>query len=431
MRVRFVTLHCLAAAGALGLLGGLAGGGCRLLELAANDAPPVTAAEGIRREATRPNDDPAGRPLPLACCWTCGHYQADFMEGWRPRNQMRLIEEWHHLLPWFSNAYGDVPTNEASFTLTYYRDAILQARELRLPLTFVGSQWESGLSRKPYIDLPPDENPNVVTTNGLVEGRVCPFGPLQPWREIGRRHTDNPMMKQIQEWYPDPPMVIFLSNNEHGKLRWHEVERSKRSVYRAKGQVYNPERYGGFVQFGMWLMRPRAVRNFRGWTESWVDRFDKDGKLIFEGGGPYFMAIVEAVDRVHNNVILREWWRHGTLVPNRAHAHPYQEAIPEEYRNEDRWFLLDTDRDPPWPWHLSTELPVLALALTRGAAPQRQWLVHAHAPTGLQQGVQVVVPDYRTITIDVPVGGVFYQVDEASGTVTDVTGEGAVKPSGK
>ena len=32
---------------------------------------------------------------------------------------------------------------------------------------------------------------------------------------------------------------------------------SKDEYYRRQGQSYNPQRYGGFVQFGMWLLRPR------------------------------------------------------------------------------------------------------------------------------------------------------------------------------
>ncbi len=38
----------------------------------------------------------------------------------------------------------------------------------------------------------------------------------------------------------------------------------------------------------------------------------------------YFMAIVESADRVHRNALLRDWWRKGELVPNRAHKHFYQ-----------------------------------------------------------------------------------------------------------
>jgi len=34
------------------------------------------------------------------------------------------------------------------------------------------------------------------------------------------------------------------------------------------GQRWSPDRYAGFVQFGMWLLRPRAVEEFRGWMET-------------------------------------------------------------------------------------------------------------------------------------------------------------------
>ncbi len=559
----------------------LAGAGCRAVGWKGKPAA-ARVADAIRKEATRPNGDPAGRPLPLACSWTCGHFQRDSSAGWRPANQMRLIEEGHFLLPWFSHPSGNVPTNAEAFSMRYYQAAIGKARRLRLPLTFVGSQWESGLSGRPYIDLPADENPNVVTTNGEVRKAVCPFGPIAPWREIGRRRTDTPWMRQIQAWYPDPPLVIFLSNNEHSKLRWPEAETSKRyvekygvgrdddfkrrvvaegwieryralqdglrdglekagwrmrsiyvgydafgpphmgrwvgmdpadgqtrggwmayslyspgridpaplmwdggspsyytddwndrtdhtvwspqvefmnlvfmqrealrlnpgfwfefsvwdgyhtnperqklypskrSVYRAAGQTYTPERYGGYVQFGMWLMRPRAVREFRGWTEPWEAQTAEDGLVGHEGGRPYFMAIVKAVDRVHANAVLRQWWRKGELVPNRAHPHPYQAGIPMEYRQEDRWFLLDTTLDPPRPWDLGTPLPVLSLALTRGRAPHRQWLVYAHAPMGDRRGVAVTIPAYKPVIIDVPVSGAFYQVFESSGAVEPV-----------
>ena len=63
------------------------------------------------------------------------------------------------------------------------------------------------------------------------------------------------------------------------------------------------------------------------------------------------MAIVRAVDRVHNDPLLREFWRRGELVPNRARKHPYRSGIPETYSASDRWFLLDADANPPNdPW---------------------------------------------------------------------------------
>jgi hypothetical protein len=35
-------------------------------------------------------------------------------------------------------------------------------------------------------------------------------------------------------------------------------KRWKPDVYRSLGQTFNPERYGGYVQYGMWLLRPRS-----------------------------------------------------------------------------------------------------------------------------------------------------------------------------
>lgn len=550
-----------------------------IVSLSSAAADVESVAEAIRAEAVRPNFGPEGRPLPLASSWTVGAYQSDKCAGWRPENQMRLIEQGHYLLPWFHHPAikGEVPTDSDDFWLKYYKGPIQRAHELKLPLTFIASQWERGLSGKsgPYFGLPPEQNSNVVTTDGKVLPKVSPFGPVEPWRRIGAAHTDNPWMKQIQQWYPDPPLVIFLSNNEHGKLKWTEVEKSRRymgkygkgrdddfkrkviadgwieryralqdgmrqglandtwkknaifvgyavtelahfgrwsgwthysqhskgridpgaltwdggspsyythdwnpstdyktwspqiefmnlvfvleesyrlnpryffefstwdgyraklrrdkrhpsvrSVYRLAGQTYDPQRYGGFVQFGMWLMRPRAVRDFRDWIEPWDDQMGEDGRVTHEGGGPYFMALARAVDRVHNNPVLRQWWRKGELVPNRAHGHPYQSAIPDEWQDVDRWFLLDCSANAQEvPWEYDWPVNVFSLALTQGEKPNRLWLIYAHSPRGDRKDVKVTIPDYRQITITSTVGGSFYVVDEANGAVRPVEAE--------
>jgi hypothetical protein len=526
-----------------------------------DEALAVATARAITAEALRPNGDPGGYALPLACSWVCGEYKSPLSAGWTPAHQMQLISEGHYLLPWFVHppAKQQLARRDA-----YYAGAIARARALKLPITLVGSQWEKYLTDKPYIDLPPRDNPNVVTADGKILQKVSPFGPTKMWYDVGHTWTDSPAMQQLQEWYPDPPLIIFLSNNEHPKLGWADAEQdvrcakapeedphaefrrkqiadgwieryralqrglhdglmnptwrkhamffgygafgpphfarwgnwgdyalpitgridssplmwdggspnyythdwdastdykvwspqiesmnflfmleealelnprfwfefsvwdgydpsperqkqhpSKRFLYRKAGQVYDPERYKGFVQFGMWLLRPRAVRDFRGYTEPWPDQVGPDGRVIAEGGGPYFMAIVDAVDRVHDDPVLREWWRNGTLVANRAHPHPYQVGVPPEYAEKDRWFLLDTSLDPPRPWTNETEIPVFALALVRGTKPHREWLIYAHAPTGERKGVRITIPDFeKAVMIDVPVGGEFNVISE-------------------
>jgi len=524
-----------------------------LLGPSALAAEPGVAAR-IRKEAVLSNRSEEGRPLPLACSWQCGHYRGPTCAGWRPENQMRLIEEGHYLSPWFHHPdLDDLPADPGDFFFEYYEKSIEKARAQRLPLTFIASQWESGLSRPPYLDLPPAENPNVVTSDDKILPKVSPFGPVGPWREIGIKQTASARMKKLQEWYPDPPLVTFLSNNEHAKLTWKEAEEDrrytdkhgrgrddefrrrvigegwieryralqegmreglvspawkkaavfvgydafgpphlgrwggwpeyslhttgrispdplmwdggspsyythnwnpstdftvwspqvefqnlvfmqreaydlapefrlelsiwdghapseandKRKYYADRGQTVTPERYGGFVQFGMWLLRPRAVREFRGWTEPWEDN------------RAHFLAIVSAVDRVHRNPILREFWRKGELVPNRARKHPHQAGIPEEYAACDRWFLLDADVNPAKDsWALSDPIAVFSLALVQGASPQRRWLIYAHSPLGDRRDVKITLPEFGQVTVDVSRRGSFYTVDEKTRRIT-------------
>ena len=384
-----------------------------------------------------PSNGKNGRPLPLAAHWNCG----DRPGGFSPQFQVGLLEEGHHILPWFKlNDPGKLAQP------SHYEKAVKLAAQRGLPISFIGSQWEKLLtSQNTYLALPAAQNPNVVLTDGLIEKAVSPFGPLDHWREVGELWTSQPVLKKLQEWYPNPPLVLFVSNNEHTKLRWHEVEKSqryvqmfglgrsdefkrkvvgdgwverygalfegmrdglyasdwkakarfvgydaffpdafgrwggwhayslhtvdrnepwssvwdgasvsfythnwdpsvdftawspqiramnqvfvleeiyknnpnywfelsvwdgnepskdndKRKYYASLGQDYTPERYAGMVQFGMWLLRPRVVREFRGWTDTVANNGDN------------FMALVRAVDRVHEEDTLKRFWRHG------------------------------------------------------------------------------------------------------------------------
>lgn len=505
--------------------------------------------EEIRYEATLPNNSDVGRPLPLAGHWNRGLVS----DGFSPSYQMTMIEKGHYLLPWFH-----LREPGQTIDLKYYEGPIKKAAELKLPISFISTQWERVLtSDQKYFTLPAEQNPNVVDINGNVLTKVCPFGPTEPWHEVGLGWTSHSILKQLQEWYPAPPLVIFVSNNEHSKLRWHEVENSKRymdkygsgkddnfkrevvgdgwitryrelqkgmidgliaqtwkdktrfvgyeafgggafarwdgwinyslykpsrmepwplawdggsvsyyvfdwdpttdfrvwspqvqamnwifmqenarnfnpdfwfemstwdgyepskdsdkrAYYASLGQSYNPTRYGGMVQFGMWLLRPRLVREFRHHTDT------------LESAEPYFLPIVEAVDRVHNNPMLRKFWRKGELVASAARSHPYQSNVPDEYKAINRWYLLDTSLDPKWPWDLYTEVPVYSLALVLGQAPEREWLVYAYAPLGEKKDVEVTLPGYGQIKIDATPAGVFYSVIEKTKQTTKITSD--------
>jgi hypothetical protein len=52
---------------------------------------------GIRAEAVRSNNEPAGRPLPLAAHWNRGSKPT----GFSPAYQLQLLRAGHHIMPWF------------------------------------------------------------------------------------------------------------------------------------------------------------------------------------------------------------------------------------------------------------------------------------------------------------------------------------------
>lgn len=522
-------------------------GGLFLSPLPASVPALVETARSARTES-----DPY--PLPLAGHWTTGVYPE--ARGWRPQEQLRLIREGHYLLPWFQMPYpegwspGDSQLIKADFL--DYLPAFEECRKLGLPISFVSTQWDAVFSDPSFRDLPPEQNPNVVLEDGSIIGESDPFGPVEQWKELGRRWTSSESMKKLQELYPNPPLVIFLSNNERARLVWNEAEKArrylekygqgrsddfkrkviaegwierhralqegmreglvseawkknarfvgydafgpvflgrwpgwmeyslyssgekdpfplmwdgaspsyytsnwnestdfrvyspqiesmnwvfqlrktyeanpqfwfelsiwdgymggtpkplspddKRTFYKNLGQDYTPERYAGYVQYGMWLLRPRLVREFR-----MHNHYSDEGM-------PYFFEVVKAVDRVHNDPELSSWWKEGTLVPNSAREHPYQANIPPEFAQEPRWFLLDADCNPSDPLTAQTEIPVFSLALSRGSAPQREWLVYAHAPLGPKKNVTLTIPGYGPVTVDVPVQGAFYRFQEA------------------
>jgi len=499
------------------------------------------AQDAIRAEAIRSNNSIDGRPLPLAGHWNTGT-EAD---GFSPDYQMRMIEQGHYMLPWFQMPAIDLLRDDPRW-VSYYEAAIKRAAQLKLPISFVGTQWESLLTDESYFNLPQEDNPNVIGLDGSPRREVSPFGGDTAWREVGMRWTSSPMMRRLQDWYPDPPLVLFISNNEQPKLGWMRVEEEKRylanygrgrsddfkrklvgdawiaryrllqegmreglsylkwrtnarfvgydafgpshfgrypdwietSLYRRGridpnplawdggspsfylfnflgvydhtvfspqveamnwvfmqqeayrlnprfwfemstwdghepgafndkriafaqlGQFFTPARYGGMVQFGMWLLRPRVVREFRGYRDT------------LAASERYFLPIVEAVDKIYAAPTLQAFWRKGRLVANNRRAHPYQQNIPAEYQNTERWFLLDTSLDPRWQWGLDTVLPVYSLALVTGQAPERKWLLYAHAPSGERRSVLITIPDYKPVLVDVSVGGSFYLVDE-------------------
>lgn len=189
-------------------------------------------------------------------------------------------------------------------------------------------------------------------------------------------------------------------------------------------QRWSFERYEGMVQFGLWAMRPRTMREFR-WPPTRHNAYD-------EGA---FMALVRSVDRPWENETLREFWRFGKLVESEGFRPP-NKRVASELRSYSRVAsLLPVDVNPPrkgWPriWELKADkrqpvkLRVLALALKLGEAPRRRWLIYAHAPLGAVVEPTITLPEYGEVTVDgVAQSGSFFLIEEADDSVeTLITG---------
>ncbi len=512
-------------------------------------------ATEIRTESLLPPNGSQGRPLPLVSHWNMGSQG----KGWTPQYQIELLRSGHRILPWFAWPQGDPEKDERTARRfdDYYAELISICRQFRLPISFRGTQWEAMLIGKQYRALPPQQCPAVIDPNGKPMARLSPFGPVDPWRDPAGAYIDTPAMKRFQRMYPDPPLVLLLSNNEAAKLRWHQVHSSKRYLeqfgseqsdefkrkvvsqgwmqryrvmfdamrgalvsdtwkqnvrfvgygafgpshfgrwagwkeyslitdqwtspdwliwqggspsyythnwcpnrdhwvwstqvesmnwifqleeafsvnpdfwwevslwdgngggwtfergyvpallaeskacqYLKDGQTYTPERYEGWAQCGLWLLRPRVLREFRGST------------VPLEPWRPFFDRLLASVDRIYESETLARFWRRGSLVPNRAHPHPFQSRIPNECQDRDRWFALETSVDPPRPWSMQTDIPVFSLALVTGQVPQRRWLLYAHSPLKDRRDVEITIPGFGVVTVDVPRAGAFHTINE-------------------
>ena len=264
--------------------------------------------------------------------------------------------------------------------------------------------------------------PGHLTSEHLFWDGGSPSYYLNPWQAIADFTVFSPQVELmnevmvLREIYRERPQFWYEMSIWDG-YDWtsSDPEKNKVSWYQSQGQAFTPARYKAWTRFGMWLIRPRVVREFRAWTETW-DRT-----------GPYTMAAIEAVDEVYALPLLRTFWQRGTLVPNTAQKHPYQANTISAYDAQQRWYLLTADANPPQPWSLSTKLPVFALARVVGESPHREWLLYAYAPLGDRNGVNITVPGYGTVGVDVPTNGAFYHLVEGEDTPHPVTAESRLR----
>ena len=524
-------------------------------------------------------------PLPLAANWENGSNNS--LQGFNPEWQMDMIEKGHHLQLVFGYnfRYDDWFVN--SYLYDYFEMPIKKASRYGIPIVIKTTQPEGLLSVEPWVSLPPEENPNVVESDGTVQTRLSPCGGEEHWRTVGegwvnppllldagypesRNWWSNPILAQLQNWYPDPPFVIWLSNNEAGATKFTNVHEDYRfenayssdpnydnwqfrnaivggntdltnpgaggyetghgyiprynamfdgmrnqldewsdrikfvgyehdplsfgrwggwieynpspipdrfstvpfiwdgtspsyyvnnwqgnrdylgrspqvgamnllfqrdyykeinpdfwwelsswfdpefiETWEAKGQEFPPERYGSYIKWGMWLTRPRVVRDF------------KYSTLTREETWEEYETVVDAVDEIHVNPNLEQFWKYSEPVLITDVLHPWDEEDhywPELFYNNNermRWYQLKNNVTyTPVPSDDYSDVSgevfnVWIMANVMGTSPNREWLIFAYTPLVAQMDVTAELPGYGNITITAKRGGTYYLVRES------------------
>ncbi len=140
-----------------------------------------------------------------------------------PDTQVEQIRAGHHILPFFDFDKDSSPPD------AYYESAMRQMAVWKLPFTLIATQWEQILyTESRFWLLPTELNPNLVDARGQLSKTIEPSGPVQPWIDAGREWGASNNLRRLEEWYPDPPLVIMLSNNEAHRLAFWDSENSQR-----------------------------------------------------------------------------------------------------------------------------------------------------------------------------------------------------------
>jgi hypothetical protein len=190
------------------------------------------------------------------------------------------------------------------------------------------------------------------------------------------------------------------------------------------------ERYEGLCNAALWLSRPRIIREF-GWG-------DFDGQVVRQ-----WKTLMRAVDRVWTDPVLTRFWRKGTLVVNPDYEaatglkHPYWELTDLDkggkvgpwldlWKKQDRFYQLTVPINPPfakWPQRYEVAfqanpddenalIKVWAFAYELGQSPDREWMLYVQSPREDRKAVEVKVPGFGDVSVDVPRSGAFYHLQE-------------------
>ena len=125
---------------------------------------------------------------------------------------------------------------------------------------------------------------------------LSPADPIEPWAAVGRAWAQHATLRKLQQLYPNPPLVLFISNNEYPKRSTDDLH-----------MPFTPDADGGLVSRrralgDAWIARYRALQNaFRENLESPAWRRN----ALFVGYDAFSMP---AMGRWGGTVVTRGRW---------------------------------------------------------------------------------------------------------------------------
>jgi len=202
------------------------------------------------------------RTLPLVANWNVGIPK--YSDGLDPLYLINRFTYGEHLVPtWKLDSYYN-----DNIGLSYYETSIKKAAALGLPLIFILPSPESALTKDDvYFSMGKTQNPNVITVKGTVLPELSPFGPDSLWKEVGGQWSTTTLMTQLQEWYPNPPLVIFIDEDTSKKLSWSKLATSSRYIEQYPTNTSN--------EFKRTLINAKWLEKYRQLHEGFKQGFTK------------------------------------------------------------------------------------------------------------------------------------------------------------
>jgi len=183
----------------------------------------ATMASTVTNQMLKAFSNTTEKTLPLVANWNAGIPQ--YSDGLDSMYMINRLVNGEHTLPSWKLA----PYYNDTIGLDYYEASIKKAAELGLPLVFILPSPESALTKDAvYFSMDKTQNPNVITTGGIVLPKLSPFAPDALWNEVGEQWSSTSLIAQLQEWYPNPPLVLFVDEDTASKLSWSELSSSSR-----------------------------------------------------------------------------------------------------------------------------------------------------------------------------------------------------------